>query len=474
MAAKDEIIAELRRTNAELLKRIAKLELQLAKAQKNSSNSSMSPSSDIVKPQETKKADRRKKTKRGGQKGHQRNLRELLPADRVDETFVYEMNGADVIELGLTPTDEFEIIQHIELLDMPIYVVEHRLRKYLDLQGKFVLPNVPELNGPIFGPRMLSMIGWLKSGAHCSYTTIAEWMGDILQVPVSRGYLSKLCNGIISESLAGVHDELRQAIPDQPQLGTDESSLKNNGKKHWIWCITAAMFTFFRIASTRSRSVLEEIIGIDYQGIVHCDYFSANCSFLWHFDIKGQYCWAHLIRDIRFLLKHPSKKTKAWAEELQNRSRKIFSSYHRREEMTESGFYRSMVIQRDRFLEIVRKPPDSQEAKNLTDRFRIVEFSEGENIGVYDMSQDYFRFMLEDNVEPTNNHSEQQIRHCVIDRKITQGTRSLKGQRYHERMWTAIATCRKQNRSFFEFLKASIEAKTEGKPSPSLLNNPQH
>jgi len=82
--------------------------------------------------------------------------------------------------------------------------------------------------------------------------------------------------------------------------------------------------------------------------------------------------------------------------------------------------------------------------------------------------------MFEDDVQPTNNHSEQQVRHCVIDRKITQGTRSLKGQRHHERMWTAIATCRKQNRSFFEFLKASIEAKINGKPSPSLLNVSQN
>jgi len=309
---------------ATLLDRVSELELQLAKALKNSSNSSKSPSSDIVKPPTNKKVDRRKKTKRGGQKGHRRQLREPLPPERVDETFVYEMNQSDVSELGLTPTDEFEIIQHIELLDMPIHVIEHRLRKHLDSSGKTVLPNVPELQGPIFGPRMLSMIGWLKSRAHCSYTTVAEWMGDILRIPVSRGYLSKLCNGTISEALADAHDELKQAIPAQPQLGTDETSLKNNGKKNWIWCITAALFTFFRIATTRSRSVLEEIIGIDYQGVIHCDYFSANCSFLWNLDIKGQYCWAPLIRDIRFLLKHPDKKTIAWAEQLQNRSRKIF------------------------------------------------------------------------------------------------------------------------------------------------------
>jgi transposase len=71
----------------------------------------------------------------------------------------------------------------------------------------------------------------------------------------------------------------------------------------------------------------------------------------------------------------------------------------------------------------------------------------------YDLSQDYFRFMFAEGVDPTNNHSEQQTRHCVIDGRITQGTRGEAGQRYHERMWTAIATCRKQNRNFFSFLQ---------------------
>ena len=78
----------------------------------------------------------------------------------------------------LTPTDDFEIVQHVELLDMPIHVTEHRLHKYLTPDGKTVVTRVPELEGrPIFGPRMLAMIGWLKSRAHCSYTTIARWMG---------------------------------------------------------------------------------------------------------------------------------------------------------------------------------------------------------------------------------------------------------------------------------------------------------
>ena len=87
----------------------------------------------------------------------------------------------------------------------------------------------------------------------------------------------------------------------------------------------------------------------------------------------------------------------------------------------------------------------------------------------YDMSEDYFRFLFNEGVEPTNNHSEQQVRHVVIDRRITQGTRSECGQRYHERMWTAIATCHKQKKNFFAYLYSSIQAKLNGQPAPSLI-----
>ena len=149
-----------------------------------------------------------------------------------------------------------------------------------------------------------------------------------------------------------------------------------------------------------------------------------------------------------------------------DRARRMFSAWHRREQMSEAGFHRSMLTHRDRFLDIVRHPPAIREAENLMGRFRDVELQDG---GYYDKSQDYFRFMFEPGVEPTNNHTEQQIRHCVIDRLITQGTRSEAGQRYHERMWSAIATCEKQDRSFFEFLHNSIDAFLNNKPPLSLL-----
>ncbi len=479
MGGRDALIEELRATVARLeavieqqAARIAVLELELAKAKKDSSTSSKPPSSDITKPKSKKKSrGRQKKPRKGGQPGHEQQLRQPLPPERVDETITHEIDDAEVKRLGLTPTGEYETVQHIELPDTPVYVTEYRLTEYQDADGNLYIPDCPELKGPIFGPRLLATIGWLKSVGHCSYSTIEEWMEDVLQVPVSRGYLSKLCTRTISSSLADAYDELAEAIPLQDQLGSDETSIKDNGKMHWIWCITAATFSVFHIAVSRSREVLEKLVGPEFAGYLNFDYFSANCSFAWNYWIKAQYCWAHLIRDIRFLLKHPDKKTKAWAEQLLDRSRRLFSAWHRRDEMTADGFRRSMITHRDRFLELVRNPPSSREVANLAARFAIVEYvdEDSSETGLYDLSQDYFRFMFAEGVEPTNNHSEQQIRHCVIDRKITQGTRGVAGQRYHERMWTAIATCKKQNRNVFDFLHKSISAKLSGQPAPSLM-----
>ncbi len=380
---------------------------------------------------------------------------------------------SEIERWNLTPTGEFEVIQHIELPEAPVHVTDHRLTVYQDAHGHLYVPDVPELQGPIFGPRMLAMIAWLKSVGHLSYSSIESWMEDVLEVPVSRGYLAKLCTGTISQSLDESYDEVLQAIPQQEQLGSDETSHKDNGVKYWIWCISSSAFSVFYIAKSRSRAVLEKLVGPEFSGYLNFDYFSANCSFAWDYWIKAQYCWAHLIRDIRFLKdKHPNAETRAWAEQLLDRSRRLFSAWHRRDEMSAAGFHRSMLTHRDRFLELVRHPPSTKEAANLAARFQIVEYQtdDSEEPRFYDLSRDYFRFLHSDGVEPTNNHSEQQIRQCVIDRKITQGTRSEAGRRYHERLWTAIATCKKQNRSIYAFLLESIPANLNNQPAPSLLH----
>ena len=100
--------------------------------------------------------------------------------------------------------------------------------------------------------------------------------------------------------------------------------------------------------------------------------------------------------------------------------------------------------------------PATRASGNLAKRFAV----HGES---------YFRFITTPGVEPTNNLAEQAIRFVVIDRLITQGTRSERGNRWCERIWTVVATCGQQGRSVFEYLEAAVTAWFHGEEAPSLL-----
>lgn len=80
-----------------------------------------------------------------------------------------------------------------------------------------------------------------------------------------------------------------------------------------------------------------------------------------------------------------------------------------------------------------------------------------------------FTFLTTPGIAPTNNLAEQAIRFVVIDRQVTQGTRSSKGRAFCARIWTVIGTCRLTQRSIFEFLSRAVTSWAHHRRAPSLL-----
>jgi transposase len=137
--------------------------------------------------------------------------------------------------------------------------------------------------------------------------------------------------------------------------------------------------------------------------------------------------------------------------------RELFGVIHRREHLTAKQFQSQLEAARAEVLRCAtRNVPASNHCRNLAKRFE-------------EHGESYFRFITTPGVEPTNNLAEQAIRFVVIDRLITQGTRSEKGNRWCERIWTVIATCTQQGRSVFEYLEAAVTAWFAGTEPPMLL-----
>jgi hypothetical protein len=127
-----------------------------------------------------------------------------------------------------------------------------------------------------------------------------------------------------------------------------------------------------------------------------------------------------------------------------------------REHHSKAEFQRRLKEARDEVVRIGLAAPPTRHGQNMAKRFR-------------EHGEAYFTFVTTPGVEPTNNLAEQAIRFAVIDRHITQGTRSEQGRQWSERIWTVIATCAQHSKSVYEFLRAVVESWFAGTAAPSLL-----
>jgi transposase len=217
------------------------------------------------------------------------------------------------------------------------------------------------------------------------------------------------------------------------------------------------LYTLFKIDPTRSGDVLLEVLGKGFHGVLGCDYFSAYRRYMRECGVTVQFCLAHLVREVRFLTTLPSAAEQAYGERFIQALRELFAVIHRRDELSARQFQAQLAAARDQVLWVgTHDVPMGKHSQNLAARL--------ERHGAC-----YFRFLTTPGIEPTNNLAEQAIRFVVIDRLITQGTRSQGGREWSERIWTVMATCAQQGRSVFDYLYQVVAAQFQGTPAPSIL-----
>ncbi len=452
-----ELAAQVAAQQAE----IGALKAELAKSQKHSGNSSKPPSSDITKPRRKPgKRGRPKKRRIGGQPGHERHTRTPFSSDALDHEWLWYYPACPCCGGQLQDTEETgRTIQQVELPTLPIQIEQHTAQGQWSAKcDKTFLPTLPDelRKAGLVGPRLTALVGFLKGACHMSYSTLRKYFRDVIGVTISRGMLRKLVDKV-SASLADPYDALVAMLPTEDRLNVDETGHKENGRRLWTWCFRAYLYTVYKISPSRGSGVLIETLGKEFNGILGCDYFSAYHKYMKDFGVVLQFCLAHLIRDVKFLVEHPNPKNQVYGRLLLGDLRRLFGVIHRRDTYASpSHFQRALEAARQQLVwDATRRAPWSREAHNLAQRFR-------EN------ADSYFRFITEPRVEPTNNLAEQAIRFVAIHRRITQGTRSEDGRRWCERIWTVVQTCAQQGRSVFEFLCAAVTAYFRSEDAPSL------
>ncbi len=212
----------------------------------------------------------------------------------------------------------------------------------------------------------------------------------------------------------------------------DETGHRINGVNHWLWAFVSNAKALYLVRRGRGSDVPQEVLGMDFKGTLSSDFWSA-----YNWAGNQQKCWAHILRNAKKLesdfivyriLKKVYRKAKRLAGE-ENICKKE----------------KELALLLKRVESMAYTPLNTAKAKTFV---RTLVKHKG----------NLFRFVLDKEVEATNNRAERALRPLVVMRKISGGNRSQKGARTLETNMSVIRTWDIQGRDFFQ---AGREALTE-------------
>ena len=438
---------------ASLLDRMRKLEARLGL---NPQNSSLPPSTQH--PHNRPQPKRRKsKRRRGGQPGHPKHDRPLIPTEECSH--VESLKPARCRRCGskLLGSDPEPLRHQVwELPEIKPLVTEYqRHRLSCPACGETTCaalpPGVPEGQS---GPRLMAFTGLLMAYYRQSKRRTAEFLRTLLGQPCCPALTVKMQTQVTA-AVRPAYEELAAQLPIQDQVNADETPTKEENGKAWLWTFVARLFTVFAVRATREATAVDELLTVAFRGVVTCD----RAKMYWRVG-RLQWCWAHLKRDFQALIDSGDNQAKRLGYDLRRLTCKLFEHW---------ANYRDGTISRAAFVR--RMAPVRREVERLL--LRGVQSGNASLVGMcrelYEHRAWLWTFIRCEGVDPTNNAGERSLRHAVIWRKLSFGTQSAAGSRFVETMLTVIETCRQQRRNASAFVTAAVEAHLAHHSAPSLL-----
>lgn len=242
--------------------RIVELE---QRGDKSPRNSSLPPSTEH--PHAKSPAARpRSKRRRGGQPGHAKHQRLVIPSEQCQAVVPCLPTHCRRCGDRLTGTDAAPLRHQVwELPDLQPHVTEYQLHRLVCACGCSTCVELPRgVPSGQAGPRLLAFSGLLMACLRQLKCRASQFLSMILHQPASASWLVVIQNRV-AEAIAPAYDELAGKLATQAALHSDESPTKEGRAKAWVWTFVATSFTFFACRTSQATEVLKQLLGNAFQ-----------------------------------------------------------------------------------------------------------------------------------------------------------------------------------------------------------------
>ena len=392
------------------------------------------------KPPSTDRKARREHAKPGGAKpGHEGHSRALH--ENPDETIDHRPDICPQCHGHLEADLEGDVIGEYDEIEVPPiapFVRRHRrfcvCCPHCSSKVKAALPHAA--HGSPFGPRLHALVLYLKTFQAISFARLEGMLGDLFGIKLSQGALNSMLKRSHRHFAAAKTDiikDLRRA----DMVASDETGIRIEGLNgyHWVFMSSAAIV--HEAQHSRAAQVVRDVMGDHRPNIWLSDGYSAQQN---HGDYH-QTCLAHLARDIAYAVEVSDDmvplRLKMWLDKVLLLARNV------------TGFASSTLKAKKRELEnvladILATSPKCEVAETIRAKLaraspRLLTFVDYPGA-----------------VEVTNNACERALRPAVIQRKVTNGFRSMWAAKGDCAVRTVVDTGKLSGKSPFQTLMTTI------------------
>lgn len=284
-----------------------------------------------------------------------------------------------------------------------------------------VVPTHPDLpKEGKFGNNAIAQVTLMKFQDRLPYRKLRAVLMRNHALAITAGSLVNIVNRSAT-ALRSNYLQILVAVRNSAYLYADETSMKVNGIRYWIWIFVTEKDVLCIVAASRGSKALKTLKG--FKGKLVCDGWKPYTAFAQII----QRCWAHLLREADSLPDLPE------AKKLSDELHAIFAECkefmeNKPSEESRNQMHEAMTVRMGWLIGLNYETND------------VKKFVSKINNG-FDR---WFTFILHPEIEPTNNIAERALREHVVIRKIIGTLRNRKGVFMHETIMTVLQTWEKQ------------------------------
>lgn len=400
----------------------------------------------------------------GGSRGN-KSYRRPVP-DESEITDVEEFKIDNCPECGSRLTKKETAIRFIEDIQLAVNELIGDVKKVKKITKQIIekgyCPHCRKWFSAIPVPSQTVMIGsnakqfiaYSINVLRLTYEQTENILKDLYKFEISDGETAKILEEV-SHTLYGEFEKIKKRILEALSAHLDETGWQTGNENNYAWVLASGDTeeAVFVVGKSRGKGNAEDLLK-GFNGVRISDCYAA------YKNLKGshQVCWAHIIRKARDLADSDilEKDKKEFSKEIYFDLQSIFKDL---KDILESEFNKEKRL---KILPDFYKKLETIIDKIQTSKIKIKKLTDLANT-MEKYKKQLFTCIIHKGVSPTNNKAEQKLRHLVLKRKNSFGTKSDKGNQILSINMSVILSTWWQNRdNFFQKFNQLLTQTCEG------------